>query len=69
MFQARTISGKFSLASSSSETRLRVAKLVAEKKGQKKWFGGIGEGDHTKAVHLAKWCNTGKKRNGTHYQR
>ena len=49
-------------------TMAKVAKL-AEKKGQKKWFGGSGEGDHTKAVHLVKWCNTGKKRNGTHYQR
>eukprot|EP00571_Detonula_confervacea_P002392 CAMPEP_0172313024 /NCGR_PEP_ID=MMETSP1058-20130122/19130_1 /TAXON_ID=83371 /ORGANISM="Detonula confervacea, Strain CCMP 353" /LENGTH=732 /DNA_ID=CAMNT_0013026607 /DNA_START=128 /DNA_END=2326 /DNA_ORIENTATION=- len=45
-----------------------VAKKV-EKKGQKRWFGGSGEGDHTKAVHLVKWMNTGKKRNGTHYCR
>ena len=51
-----------------TEVVAKVAKL-AEKKGQKKWFGGSGEGDHTKAVHLVKWCNTGKKRNGTHYQR
>lgn len=49
-------------------TMAKVAKL-AEKKGQKKWFGRSGEGDHTKAVHLIKWCNTGKKRNGMHYQR
>ena len=40
-----------------------------EKKGQRKWFGGSGEGDQRKAVHLVKWMNTGKKRNGTHYCR
>ena len=33
------------------------------------WAGGAGEGDNRKSVHLVKWCNTGKKRNGTHYQR
>jgi nucleolar GTP-binding protein len=37
--------------------------------GRKNWIGGAGEGDNTKQVHLVKWCNTGKKRNGTHYQR
>mmetsp|Transcript_2336 Transcript_2336/g.5749 ORF Transcript_2336/g.5749 Transcript_2336/m.5749 type:complete len:673 (+) Transcript_2336:1-2019(+) len=47
---------------------VKLAKRV-EKKGQRKWFGGSGEGDHTKSVHLVQWCNTGKKRNGTHYQR
>ena len=50
------------------ESMAKVAKMV-EKKGQRKWFGGSGEGDHTKSVHLVKWCNTGKKRNGTHYSR
>jgi nucleolar GTP-binding protein len=52
------------------ESVIVAAKL--EKEGRKRWgqIGGIaGEGDHTKAVHLVKWCNTGKKRNGTHYQR
>jgi nucleolar GTP-binding protein len=38
-------------------------------RGRKGWIGGAGEGDNTKQVHLVKWCNTGKKRNGTHYQR
>ncbi|KAL7529703.1 hypothetical protein ACHAWF_008512 [Thalassiosira exigua] len=46
----------------------KVAKKE-EKKGQRGWFGGSGEGDHTKSVHLVKWMNTGKKRNGTHYCR
>ena len=50
------------------ESMAKVARTV-EKKGQRKWFGGSGEGDHTKSVHLVKWCNTGKKRNGTHYSR
>ncbi|KAL3783657.1 hypothetical protein HJC23_004832 [Cyclotella cryptica] len=46
----------------------KVAKKV-EKEGQKRWHGGSGEGDQRKAVHLVKWMNTGKKRNGTHYCR
>jgi len=33
------------------------------------WVGGAGEGDHRKSVHLVKWQNTGKKRNGTHNKR
>jgi len=33
------------------------------------WAGAAGEGDNRKSVHLVKWCNTGKRRNGTHYQR
>ena len=45
----------------------KVEKL--ERQGQSKWAGGAGEGDNRKSVHLLKWCNTGKKRNGTHYQR
>lgn len=40
-----------------------------EKYGQKKWSSKAGEGDHRTYVHLVKWCNTGKKRMGTHYQR
>lgn len=43
--------------------------LKLEREGRKAWEGGAGEGDQRKAVHLVKWCNTGKKRNGTHYQR
>lgn len=39
------------------------------RQGQKSWVGASGEGDKRKAVHLVKWCNTGKKRNGTHYCR
>mmetsp|Transcript_26169 Transcript_26169/g.55209 ORF Transcript_26169/g.55209 Transcript_26169/m.55209 type:complete len:729 (-) Transcript_26169:178-2364(-) len=50
------------------ESMAAVAKKV-EKKGQRKWFGGSGEGDQRKSVHLVKWMNTGKKRNGTHYCR
>ncbi|EEC44403.1 predicted protein [Phaeodactylum tricornutum CCAP 1055/1] len=37
--------------------------------GRKGWMGASGEGDTRKSVHLVKWMNTGKKRNGTHYQR
>lgn len=40
-----------------------------ERKGRETWKGGAGEGDHRKSVHLLKWCNTGKKRMGTHYCR
>ena len=40
-----------------------------ERKGRKNWTGAAGEGDNRKSVHLVKWCNTGKKRMGTHYQR
>jgi nucleolar GTP-binding protein len=46
----------------------KIAKKV-EKQGQNRWHGGSGEGDQRKAVHLVKWMNTGKKRNGTHYCR
>jgi nucleolar GTP-binding protein len=37
--------------------------------GREIWSGAAGEGDQRKSVHLVKWMNTGKKRNGTHYQR
>lgn len=50
------------------EAMAKVAKKV-EGLGQKRWHGGSGEGDQRKAVHLVKWMNTGKKRNGTHYCR
>jgi nucleolar GTP-binding protein len=40
-----------------------------ERQGRKGWMGASGEGDNRKAVHLVKWMNTGKKRNGTHYCR
>jgi len=48
-----------------------VANVAAklEREGRKNWIGGAGEGDQRKAVHLVKWMNTGKKRNGTHYCR
>lgn len=47
------------------------AKIAAklERDGRHGWLGGAGEGDNRKAVHLVKWMNTGKKRNGTHYCR
>jgi len=45
----------------------KVARKV-EKNGQRQWFGGSGEGDQRKSVHLVKCeINTRKKRNGTHY--
>jgi len=42
-----------------------------EKKGRKSWqkVRASGEGDRRQTVHLIKWCNTGKKRMGTHYCR
>lgn len=45
-----------------------IAKKL-DREGRKTWVGGSGEGDQRKAVHLVKWMNTGKKRNGTHYCR
>ncbi|GMI17692.1 hypothetical protein TrLO_g9119 [Triparma laevis f. longispina] len=48
------------------------ARKVATKKEitAKRAFNGLsGEGDHRKTVHLVKWMNTGKKRNGTHNKR
>jgi nucleolar GTP-binding protein len=50
------------------EKAVKMAKKM-DLRGRKGWIGGAGEGDNTKQVHLVKWCNTGKKRNGTHYQR
>jgi hypothetical protein len=50
------------------EKSVKMAKKL-DLQGRKNWLGGAGEGDNTKQVHLVKWCNTGKKRNGTHYQR
>ena len=47
---------------------VKVAKKL-EKQGRNQWHGASGEGDKRKAVHLVKWMNTGKKRNGTHYCR
>jgi nucleolar GTP-binding protein len=43
--------------------------LKAEKLGRNNWAGMAGEGDQRKSVHLVKWMNTGKKRNGTHNKR
>ncbi len=47
---------------------VNVAKKF-EREGRNAWHGASGEGDQRKSVHLVKWCNTGKKRNGTHYCR
>mmetsp|Transcript_8285 Transcript_8285/g.23842 ORF Transcript_8285/g.23842 Transcript_8285/m.23842 type:complete len:711 (-) Transcript_8285:67-2199(-) len=51
-----------------TDDAVKMAKKL-DKQGQKGWVGGAGEGDNRKAVHLVKWMNTGKKRNGTHYCR
>lgn len=51
-----------------TEDAVKAAKKL-ERQGRKGWAGGAGEGDNRKAVHLVKWMNTGKKRNGTHYCR
>lgn len=51
-----------------SETAVIAAKKLI-RQGRKGWMGASGEGDNRKAVHLVKWMNTGKKRNGTHYCR
>ena len=51
------------------ESKVEVAEKKA-KKGLKmavEILGRSGEGDHTQLIHLVKWMNTGKKRNGTHY--
>jgi len=47
---------------------LKIAKKL-DREGRKAWMGASGEGDQRKSVHLIKWCNTGKKRQGTHYCR
>lgn len=49
------------------ETIDKVKKL--ERQGRRAWEGAAGEGDNRKSVHLVRWMNTGKKRNGTHYCR
>lgn len=51
-----------------SEEAVKAA-MKLERQGRMGWYGGAGEGDNRKAVHLVKWMNTGKKRNGTHYCR
>lgn len=51
-----------------TEGAVKAAKKL-ERQGRKGWLGGSGEGDNRQAVHLVKWMNTGKKRNGTHYCR
>lgn len=45
-----------------------IAKKL-DKAGRTNWEGLSGEGDQRKSVHLVKWMNTGKKRNGTHNKR
>jgi nucleolar GTP-binding protein len=50
----------------------KEAEIIAkklDKQGRKSWEGLSGEGDQRKSVHLVKWMNTGKKRNGTHNKR
>lgn len=47
---------------------LDIAKKL-DKRGRTNWEGLSGEGDQRKSVHLVKWMNTGKKRNGTHNKR
>jgi nucleolar GTP-binding protein len=51
-----------------TEEAVKEAKKL-DRLGRYSWEGGAGEGDQRKAVHLVKWMNTGKKRNGTHYCR
>jgi nucleolar GTP-binding protein len=51
-----------------SEDAVKEARKL-DKASRRGWEGGAGEGDNRKAVHLVKWMNTGKKRNGTHYCR
>lgn len=46
----------------------KIAKKL-DKAGRTSWEGLSGEGDQRKSVHLVKWMNTGKKRNGTHNKR
>lgn len=50
------------------DTAVKLAKKK-DKAGRKGWEGASGEGDRRQAVHLVQWCNTGKKRNSTTYQR
>jgi len=52
------------------ESALQLTSKMA-REGGVKWSRthASGEGDQRKSVHLVKWMNTGKKRNGTHYQR
>jgi nucleolar GTP-binding protein len=52
------------------ETAARIAKKL-DQRGKKSWASSRqgGEGDQRKSVHLVKWMNTGKKRQGTHYCR
>merc|ERR1712071_678944 len=50
------------------EAAVKLAKKK-EREGRKGWEGMSGEGDRRQSVHLVQWCNTGKKRMGTTYQR
>ena len=50
------------------EEAVDVAKKM-DKRGRRNWEGLSGEGDQRQSVHLVKWMNTGKKRNGTHNKR
>ena len=51
------------------DEEMKKASVKKVKIMQSGFNGAAGEGDHRKSVHLVKWCNTGKRRNGTHYQR
>lgn len=58
-------------ASLKDETAQRIAKKM-DQLGKKSSWAKVragGEGDQRQTVHLVKWMNTGKKRNGTHYCR
>jgi len=50
------------------EAAVKLAKKK-DKASRKGWEGASGEGDRRQSVHLVQWCNTGKKRMGTTYQR
>jgi nucleolar GTP-binding protein len=51
-----------------TEEAVKAAKKI-DRAARRGWEGGAGEGDNRKSVHLVKWMNTGKKRNGTHNKR
>jgi len=73
-FRARSKSRGHSVPQTPFEMGLKDKDAVAvtkkrDRAGRKAWEGLSGEGDQRKSVHLVKWMNTGKKRNGTTYCR
>ena len=71
-FRARSKSRGHSVPQTPFEMGLKDKDAVAvtkkrDRAGRKAWEGLSGEGDQRKSVHLVKWMNTGKKRNGTTY--